>query len=260
MQTGNLLHLTERILAQEPRLGRILDVGAGSGSAISDFIEFDASAPAVVCTDISRETLVERRQPSSGRELLVHSDAEALPFAQGSFDLVYANSVLHWLRVESGPAGFQNAVREMVRVTRRGGLIGASIAGVGTATRFLSAYHAVLNPLEQAGHLTYRLPYDPIGAMELNEVVDAVAAGGGHVLEAELLYEPVEYHSTSDYVLDAAAYGYDTFLGPVAPEQREEVWQKIADHFISDVGVGPYSHDQYMIYVVAKPNVELGQE
>ena len=255
MQAANLAHLTERILAQHPILGRVLDIGAGSGAALSDFVEYDDQPHVLVCTDISRETLLARTHSGSFDELLVQGDAEALPFARGSFDLVYANSVLHWLRVESGLDGFQNALREVVRVTRPDGIIGASIAGTGTASRFLKAYRAVLSRLAQAGRLASDMPDDPIGAMDLNVVVDAVTAGGGQILEAELVYEPVVYNLASDYVLDAAAYGYETFLGPIAPEQRGEVWQQIADIFTSDVGSGPYSHDQYMIYVIARPVV-----
>jgi ubiquinone/menaquinone biosynthesis C-methylase UbiE len=254
MQTGNLSRLIERVLTQHPRLDRILDVGAGSGAAISDFIDTEGDAGTLVCADISRETLLARRRCRSSRELLVQGDAGQLPFPPGCFDLTYANSVLHWLGVESGLAGFQNAVREIIRVTRSNGVIGASIAGVGTAARFLHAYHTVLGQFEQTGGLESEVPDDPIGAMELNDVVDAVIAGGGRIIEAELVYEPVQYRRASDYVLDAAAYGYDTFLSPVVHEQRTAVWQQIADRFAADVGAGPYTHDQYMIYVVATPN------
>ncbi len=42
--------------------------------------------------------------------------AEELPFASGSFDIVYTSATLHWTNAEQ-------AIREMVRVTKPGGLI-----------------------------------------------------------------------------------------------------------------------------------------
>jgi SAM-dependent methyltransferase len=258
MQAENLRHLASRILGHSPNPRRILDVGAGSGSTILDVasVRVDPAhigvAPLLVRSDISQEALAKGSKVGSLDNIGVQCDAEQLPFVDDSFELVYANSVLHWLRVESGMQGFSRAVAEMLRVTSPKGVCGASIAGAGTAARFLHTYRSVLDSLDQSGRLK-DVRLDPIGSMEVAEVVDVLLELGADIIEAELVYEPILYQATGDYVSDAAAYGYDMFLEPIPVTSRAEVWREMASRFVSDVGPGPYLHDQYMIYVIAAP-------
>lgn len=251
MQLQNLKHLASKLRAWCPSAKRILDIGAGSGSTIVELPEFgdivgaEGEQRSLVRTDISRQALLERPVTVASVGVAVQCDVEQLPFADQTFDLVYANSVLHWVHLESGIDGFVRAVGEALRVTGDDGIFGASVAGAGTATRFLRAYRAVVAGPD--------VPDDPIGCMNLAEVVDGVQAAGGRVLDAVLVYEPVLYHSAEDYVADAAAYGYETFLESVSESARKATWDMIMVGFLDEAGAGPYLHDQYMIYVVARP-------
>jgi len=261
MQTGNLRNLAQRLLDSRRLPERILDVGAGAGSTILDIVADDTwtgdtvlpTSSTVVVTDLSSDALRER-QPTQSLDLpAVQCDAEWLPFADASFELVYANSVLHWVRLASGRFGFQHAVNEIVRVTQPRGRVGVSISGVGTAARFLRAYRHVLHELQRTGLVESLRPHDPIGSMELVDVVTAFEVAGATIVEAELVYEPVIYPQSADYVADALAYGYDVFLAPVAPEHHIAAWYAITEAFVAEVGENTYVHDQYMIYVVAEP-------
>lgn len=253
MQEGNLSRLATRILARQPRLERVLDVGAGAGATLADVVGTgDRKVWSTVATDLSAEALRKAPGHGPGQRAGVQADATRLPFAPAVFDVVYANSVLHWVRLAGGQPGFARAVREMLRVARPGAVVAASIAGAGTAGRFLRAYRVAVRRRAPEGSPPTAVPRaDPIGSMALAPVVRTFLAAGALDLDASLVYEPVTYAHPADYLADARAYGYDIFLASVAPAARQQAWEAIGEAFLADVGGGPYVHDQYMIYVVA---------
>jgi SAM-dependent methyltransferase len=70
----------------------VLDLGAGSGSLTAGLV---SAGHAVVAAEPSSAMLAELA--ASGLEVpLVQSGAEALPFAQGSFDVVTVATAFHW--------------------------------------------------------------------------------------------------------------------------------------------------------------------
>lgn len=95
---------------------RVLDVGAGTGAATRAVLE--AGAAAVVAVDAALGMLAHE---AVGRPPAAVGDALALPFATSAFDAAVAAFSLNHLR---DPAA---GLREMARVTRRGGsLLAAS--------------------------------------------------------------------------------------------------------------------------------------
>ena len=93
---------------------RVLDVGTGTGVAAS--IAKDAGA-SVIGIDPSEGMLEVARAAHPGIEFLA-GQAIDLPFANGSFDAVLGTFVLaHFTKVET-------ALYDILRVTRRGGVIG----------------------------------------------------------------------------------------------------------------------------------------
>lgn len=105
-----------RLRRQAARLAEsghtILDVGVGTGNVLAKFPP-DTHRVGV---DLSREMLqVARRRSPAMR--LIQAQAEALPFRDGTFDVVYAYSTLHHL------ADAPIAIRDMTRVLRPGGTV-----------------------------------------------------------------------------------------------------------------------------------------
>lgn len=98
---------------------RVLDVGCGPGALTAELVT-RLGAAAVSAVDPS-ETFVSaarERHPGVGVE---HGAAEQLPFEDRAFDAALAQLVVHFMKrpVEG--------LREMARVTRRGGVVAACV-------------------------------------------------------------------------------------------------------------------------------------
>jgi ubiquinone/menaquinone biosynthesis C-methylase UbiE len=93
----------------------VLEIGGGMGT---DLAQFAAHGATVTDLDLSAGHLKLAEENLRSRGLsgcFVHHDAESLPFADHSFDLVYSNGVLHHT------PNTVAAVREIYRVLRPGG-------------------------------------------------------------------------------------------------------------------------------------------
>jgi SAM-dependent methyltransferase len=104
------LETVARMAAMVRLDGRVLDDGCGNGFLFDSGVA--SSATSLVGIDLSRGMLAKARKHGAR---LVRGDSTRLPFAAGSFDTVFARSLLHHL---PEPAA---GVREIARVLRPGG-------------------------------------------------------------------------------------------------------------------------------------------
>jgi demethylmenaquinone methyltransferase/2-methoxy-6-polyprenyl-1,4-benzoquinol methylase len=123
---------------------RVLDVATGTGMVAAELQR--RSACRVVGIDQSEEMLAAARARFAGRDTveLVHGQAEALPFADASFD---ALTVTYLLRYVDDPAA---TISELARVVRPGGRVASLEFGVpGSAPAYWAwrLYTAVGLPL-----------------------------------------------------------------------------------------------------------------
>ena len=97
---------------------RILDVGCGTGRG---FAEFASEAAFAVGVDASPDMLSVASQKVAGnpRSGLANAVAQALPFADSSFDVVVSLNFLHLFSLDTQ----REMVQEMKRVTRPGGVV-----------------------------------------------------------------------------------------------------------------------------------------
>jgi ubiquinone/menaquinone biosynthesis C-methylase UbiE len=94
---------------------RLLEIGVGAGTDFVRFVRAGAIATGVDLTEHAVD-LVRRRLELEGLDADVRTaDAEALPFADGSFDRVYSWGVLHHT------PNTAKGVGEAIRVLRAGG-------------------------------------------------------------------------------------------------------------------------------------------
>ncbi|HUQ13793.1 MAG TPA: metalloregulator ArsR/SmtB family transcription factor [Novosphingobium sp.] len=105
-------------LLPEATLGRVLDVGTGTGRMAE---LFEPRATRIAALDNSPEMLrlarARLQHLAPGRVELVHGDFAALPFADTSFDTVLFHQVLHYAQAPEA------VLAEAARVTRSGGRI-----------------------------------------------------------------------------------------------------------------------------------------
>jgi ubiquinone/menaquinone biosynthesis C-methylase UbiE len=95
----------------------VLDVGIGSGIATQMFAEAGAKVTGVDLTEWAVETTRRRLATFDLDGVVQQADAEQLPFADSSFDLVFSWGVIHH------SSNMDQALSELVRVTRPGGQI-----------------------------------------------------------------------------------------------------------------------------------------
>ncbi len=95
----------------DPAGGRVLDVGCGVGMYTAAFLR---ATPHVFGVEVEAERAREARGRAAG---VTQAVGERLPFADGSFDLVFSHEVLEHV------ADDRACAVEMARVTRPGGRI-----------------------------------------------------------------------------------------------------------------------------------------
>jgi SAM-dependent methyltransferase len=110
----------------------ILDLGCGDGQLTARIAAVGAQVRAV---DASREMVAAART----RQIdAVEASAESLPFADASFDAVFSNAALHWVRNQDA------MLAEVRRILKPGGRFVAEMGGQGNIAAIRVALLAVL--------------------------------------------------------------------------------------------------------------------
>lgn len=119
VQCQYMISTLMKLVEEKPTL-KILDVGCGAGAIAVDFA-LQASEGKVVGLDLSGAVLetakVHAQHEGVGNVTFVRGDVHRLPFADGSFDVVHTHqSLAHFI-------DHKLAIKEMVRVTKKGGVL-----------------------------------------------------------------------------------------------------------------------------------------
>jgi trans-aconitate methyltransferase len=111
----------------------VLDLGCGDGHLTLRIVESGAH---VLGVDGSAEMIAAARQRGIEAEL---ARAEELPFREGTFDAVFSNAALHWVR------GQDEMLAHVHRVLKRGGRFVAEMGGHGNIAAVRVALMAALD-------------------------------------------------------------------------------------------------------------------
>jgi trans-aconitate methyltransferase len=111
---------------------RILDLGCGDGQLTQRIVSTGAS---VVGLDGSPQMAAAARSRGIAVD---EGSAESMPYAAGSFDAVFSNAALHWVRDHDA------MMSEVRRVLKRGGRFVAEMGGHGNIASISVALSAVL--------------------------------------------------------------------------------------------------------------------
>lgn len=130
--------LTQRLDLVKMQPDRILDLGSGTGHCIPDLFARYKKAQ-VVALDIALPMLEHARKRGRWlrRPRCICADAERLPFADSSFDLVFSNLMLQWC-VE-----LETVFAELQRVLRPGGLLLFTSFGPDTLSELRGSWQQV---------------------------------------------------------------------------------------------------------------------
>ncbi len=160
----------------------VLDVGAGSGRHSAQAARFGAD---VVAIDLGRSIDVARRN-LPGEVLTVQADAERLPFASGSFDLVMSIGVLHHL------AETDRALAGLVPFVSPGGHLHVYLYWVPE----IRWHRHVLRLVSAARIVTVRLPYRMLHRL-------CLALSGGLWVAVVLPYRAMRNRTTAGRLASA---------------------------------------------------------
>jgi len=116
----------------------ILDLGCGDGQLTERIVAAGANVTGI---DASSKMVAAARARGIAAE---EGSAESLPFPDQTFDAVFSNAVLHWVR------GQDSMMAEVCRVLRPGGRFVAEMGGHGNIAAIRVAFAAVLARLGYA--------------------------------------------------------------------------------------------------------------
>jgi malonyl-CoA O-methyltransferase len=172
----------------EPR--RILDLGCGTGYAVQPLHRRYRRAE-VVALDFALPMLQQARRRGSWlrRPQCLCADAESLPLADGSVDLILSNATLQWCNDLNG------TFRECLRVLRPGGLLMFTTFGPDT----LKELRAAWSEIDGHSHVS---PFP-----DMHDLGDALVRTrfADPVMDAERL--TVTYPRLSDLMADLKSVG-----------------------------------------------------
>ncbi len=170
---------------------RVLDLGAGTGYAIP-FLRRRYRKAGVVAVDLSHAMIRNAHRQQARRfrnDHFVCADADALPFPDGSFDLVFSNLMLQWC------SDLDRTLAECRRLLRSGGLLLFSTFGPDT----LKELRACWQKVDTAAHVHVFL--------DMHDIGDAMIRNGfgGPVLDVETL--TVQYGKVERLLRDLKSLG-----------------------------------------------------
>jgi ubiquinone/menaquinone biosynthesis C-methylase UbiE len=176
---------------RDPR--HVVDVGCGTGSLTFALAQALPGAR-ITALDYSQAYLdfASSRAPADGRVAFEQGDAASLPFADETFDAALSLLVLNFV------PDAHTAAREMVRVTRPGGVVAAAVwdfKGGLTSLRMFADTAAALDPAADAFRAkVFSGPFTGPG-----EFADAWSAMGLRDVAQTALTIRMEFASFADY-------------------------------------------------------------
>jgi malonyl-CoA O-methyltransferase len=142
----------------------VLDLGAATGSA-TPLLQKRFGRAHIVSLDLSRKMLLQRKRRRFWftRTSSVQADAAHLPFADETFDVVFANQLLPWVNDHAA------VLAEISRVLQKGGVLAFATLGPDSFRQLLDAWGRVDGDANQA-HVQ-RFP-------DMHDIGDALVRAG----------------------------------------------------------------------------------
>ena len=176
--------------------GKVIDVGAGTGTLTAELLRRGASVAAVEPSEPFAEAYAKRHPGVDVR----HASAEQIPFADGAFDAALAQLVVNFMG--DAVAG----IREMARVTKPGGVVAACVWDIDGNRAPLSPVWAAARKLG----LSANRGNDHATGTGPGQLFDVFTQAGLHDVQEEEVSIAIE-HATFDEWWEPFTHG----VGPV---------------------------------------------
>ncbi|MDB5655593.1 MAG: putative methyltransferase [Tardiphaga sp.] len=198
----------------------VLDVGAGTGRLAEHVSELVAAEGAVIGIDpLAYRVAIAQSRASSRLKFLVGRAEDLSGFAAGQFDVVYLNSVFHW--IDDKP----RVLREIFRVLKKGGRIGLNTQDPAKPHQSRTFVRAAL----------VRAGLDGRASAHPNLGIDGTALATLFI-EAGFTGYHGELHTLVDYHLDverllrwSASSAFGNFLSEFSEMERDRVRETLAE-------------------------------
>jgi malonyl-CoA O-methyltransferase len=173
-----------RLLPPDITPAAILDIGSGTGALLRDLaVSYPEARLIGVDLAFGMGMIAKERLAGNRRVSFLTADADQLPFAESSFDLVVTTSTFQWLE------SLETAFRELRRVLRPGGRFCFALFGSRTLFELRESYRMAV---QRAGGLavdrTHRFK-------SVEDVSEALSIAG---LDAEYLASEFEEETHPD--------------------------------------------------------------
>ena len=202
-----------------PRSGeRILDLGCGDGALTEKLAELGVD---VVGVDASPEQIEAAR--ARGLDARVMS-GQALEFEAESFDAVFSNAALHWIKQADA------VIAGIWRLLRPGGRFVGEMGGAGNVGRVQAAMYAVL-----AARSIDAAERDPWFFPTPEDYRGRLEAAGFSLRSIELIPRPTQL--PGDIVAWLETFAED-YLAAVAPAARAGLLAELAEALAPDLSDG----------------------
>ena len=224
--------LFERIAPLVVDARRVLDLGSATGSAGPRLGKRFRGAE-VLSLDLSRAMLAENRRKAGwfSRPRCVQARAEALPFADDSLDVVFANQLLPWV------TELADVLDEVARVLRPEGLFAFATMGPDTLRELANAWGTV----DEYAHVHH--------FSDMHDVGDALLRSGlrDPVLDVDRL--DIRYDDIDRLWSDLTRMGARNALLTRKPSMTgRKQFSRMIDALRSEAGGSAISFDLEVVY------------
>lgn len=196
--------------------GRWLDVGCGTGALIQAILDAESPVEVIGVDPSSAYIAYARRQITDARVRYEVGDARSLPVASNQYDAVVSGLVINLL----SPTGQQEAIREMARAARRGGVVAAYVwdyAGDHAPRAHFWETVATIDPTAATHDERARYPVCRSG-----QLARLLRGAGLHAVETSEIEIEARFHDFDDYWQPfLAGYGPASAYLLSLPEQQQ---------------------------------------
>ncbi|WP_437874890.1 class I SAM-dependent methyltransferase [Sorangium sp. So ce513] len=198
---------------------RVLDVGAGTGRLAAHVAEIVGPEGSVVAIDpLPLRVDIARQKTRSNLATAVGRAEDLSAFATGSFDVVYLNSVLHWLNEGQK----QRAIAEAARVLKPGGKLGFSTGSREKPHQLEPIQRKVLAEIgkEAQGTLPYKLTVDEVRTL---------LERAGFIVDSLEIRTFVDHAADVDEILKhSGSSSFGNHLSHLSSEEKRQVRDRLA--------------------------------